>query len=244
MDSGEVPQRCQSHEAFVLTCATCRALAISDEEFDQLLDIATHGSEDMRLMVAGSPRTPDEIIFFLLEDEVPGIRDRADQQRVLRGLTSLDDVPENPGDHGGHLTTEQSAPPGWHSLPNDPLVEGYWDGAAWTGQRRSAIILTTTESLPGFAISRVMGLVVGIGHPSGPVWTSTRGRSFEAIDQALRQLQDSARALGADAVIGLTHAVYSGGNRSAFQAVGAQVMGTAVSVTPLTGMPMASPRLP
>jgi hypothetical protein len=28
-----------------------------------------------------------------------------------------------------------SSPAGWHTDPNDPRVQRYWDGSAWTGQR-------------------------------------------------------------------------------------------------------------
>lgn len=97
-------------------------------------------------------------------------------------------------------------------------------------ERESRLPLTTTETVAGHRTLRMLGLVTGVGHPSSPNMGSTGGRSRTSLEEAESDLRRNAVAMGADAVVGVRHAVYSGGNRSMSQAIGVQLLGTAVTL--------------
>jgi len=91
------------------------------------------------------------------------------------------------------------------------------------------ITLATTEAVEGHRVTMVFGLVWGIGHPSDPVMGKSETRSDYALREAQRDMQDRARAMGANAVLGIKLAAYSGGGRVG-QAIGVQLLGTAVTL--------------
>lgn len=97
--------------------------------------------------------------------------------------------------------------------------------------------MTTMEAIDGQRVTTVFGLVAGIGHPWAPVMGSTESRSDEALSDAQRDMRERARAMGANAVLGVRLAVYSGSGRVS-QAVGVQLLGTAVTLEPVSGDPI------
>lgn len=91
-------------------------------------------------------------------------------------------------------------------------------------------IMVTGDVIPGYQIANVLGLVAGIGHPSDPVLLEKSAtRSDWSMREAQKDMRERAIAMGADAVVGVRHAVYSGSGRVG-QAVGVQLLGTAVTL--------------
>ena len=91
--------------------------------------------------------------------------------------------------------------------------------------------ITTLPSLPGYRVTALLGVVSELTSASG--WTaSSKGNS--AMAAAMSGLNRTARAMGADAVIGLTATTFGahGGITSGLggDAVGVLLMGTAVRI--------------
>ncbi len=100
------------------------------------------------------------------------------------------------------------------------------------GLNRSRVV--TLSELPGHRITKVHGVVSGIGALSG--WTATeKGRG--AVDRAFPDLLAAAQQLGANAVIGLHGSPFGarGGitNMLGGDAVGVLLIGTAVTAIPI-----------
>lgn len=94
------------------------------------------------------------------------------------------------------------------------------------------LLMVSTDSLPGYTITKVLGLVSSVD--SDAVWTaSSKGQN--ALDASLAALVVQARSLNADAIIGLHMAAYGarGGVTSMVggDAVGVIVWGTAVQAS-------------
>lgn len=98
-------------------------------------------------------------------------------------------------------------------------------------RRPDDVILTTLPTVPGREIAEVLGLVDGTGHPVMAPMSTTADRGARAIDEARDELRQSAAQLRADAVVGIVMSSYSGGTRSANQAVGVNLLGTAVRLS-------------
>lgn len=137
---------------------------------------------------------------------------------------------------------EETAP-GWFPDPDDEAYERYWDGRRWLARREALLVvpgwphapmipLTTLAEVPGCRIVGFLGLVVGVGHPSMPVMTDTGQRSTRALQAAEVDLRANAMRVKAHAVVGIVMSSYSGGDRSAMQAVGVQLLGSAVLLAP------------
>ena len=95
------------------------------------------------------------------------------------------------------------------------------------------VIVTTTDSVPGFDVAVIIGLVSGVGHPGYQGMTSTTAsRGQVSLDTAYSELLQNARRMNADAVIGVALSTYVGGNRSVQSAVGVHLLGTAVTLAP------------
>lgn len=97
---------------------------------------------------------------------------------------------------------------------------------------RSRVV--TLSELPGHRITKVHGVVSGVGALSG--WTAAeKGRG--AVDRAFPDLLASAQQLGANAVIGLQGSPFGAGggitNMLGGDAVGVLLIGTAVTAIPI-----------
>ena len=94
-----------------------------------------------------------------------------------------------------------------------------------------ASMITTLQALPGFRVTALLGVVNELTSASG--WTAaSKGNS--ALSAAMEGLNRSAKAMGANAVIGLSATTFGahGGITSGFggDAVGVLLLGTAVVV--------------
>lgn len=119
-----------------------------------------------------------------------------------------------------------SAPPGATEKPEPPKAPH--EGGEATASR---LLLTTLETVPGFHVVDVKGLVVGIGHPTAQVMSlTTKGRSDSAMDAAEQSLRSNAIDAGANAVVGIRHSAYASGSSNG--SVGVQLLGTAVVLEP------------
>ena len=98
-------------------------------------------------------------------------------------------------------------------------------------RRAADVILTTLPTVPGREIAEVLCLIDGTGHPAMAPLSTTADRGSRAIDEARDELRRSAAQLRADAVVGIVMSSYSGGARSVNQAVGVNLLGTAVRLT-------------
>lgn len=98
-------------------------------------------------------------------------------------------------------------------------------------RRADDVILTTLQAVPGRAIAEVIGLVHGTGHPAMAPLSTTADRGARAIDEARDELREAASRMHADAVVGIVMSSYSGGARSVNQAVGVNLLGTAVRLS-------------
>jgi uncharacterized protein YbjQ (UPF0145 family) len=93
--------------------------------------------------------------------------------------------------------------------------------------------VTTLQELPGYRVTRVLGVVTDLSAASG-FTASMKGQS--ALTDSMRRLRSNAAAMGANAVLALTSSAFgaAGGITSAFggDAVGILLVGTAVVVEP------------
>jgi uncharacterized protein YbjQ (UPF0145 family) len=101
--------------------------------------------------------------------------------------------------------------------------------------------VVTLSDLPGHRITKVHGVVSGVGSLSG--WTAAdKGRG--AVDKAFPDLLASARRLGANAVIGLHGSPFGAGggitNMLGGDAVGVLLIGTAVTAELIVDPPEPS----
>jgi uncharacterized protein YbjQ (UPF0145 family) len=128
------------------------------------------------------------------------------------------------------------ARPSWGERPPPPYCPQCLTKARVSAEATSPdrILLTTMEAVEGQRVTMVFGLVAGIGHPWAPVMGSTESRSSEALSDAQVDMRQRAKAMGANAVLGIKLAAYSGSGRVS-QAVGVQLLGTAVTLEPLSG---------
>ena len=102
-------------------------------------------------------------------------------------------------------------------------------------RRADDVILTTLQTVPGHEIAEVLGLVDGTGHPALAPLSTTADRGARAIDEARDELRRAAAQLRADAVVRIVMSSYSGGARSVNQAVGVNLLGTAVRLAAAHG---------
>lgn len=97
------------------------------------------------------------------------------------------------------------------------------------GNPAPRLLMVSTDSLPGYRITKVLGLVTSVD--SDATWTASSKGQY-ALDAALAALVAQAKAVNADAVIGLHMAAYGarGGVTSVVggDAVGVIAWGTAV----------------
>lgn len=96
-------------------------------------------------------------------------------------------------------------------------------------------MITTLQSVPGYTINRMLGVVTVLAAASG---FTAEMKGNDALVKARAQLMGQARDRGGNAVVGLTGSTFAarGGVTSAFggDAVGIMLMGTAVIVSPDT----------
>jgi uncharacterized protein YbjQ (UPF0145 family) len=94
--------------------------------------------------------------------------------------------------------------------------------------------VTTLATLPGYLITKGLGVVTELSATSGLTATM---KGTAALDAAMTALCSTAGAMRANAIVGLTSSVFGagGGITSAFggDAVGVLLVGTAVVVEPL-----------
>lgn len=100
------------------------------------------------------------------------------------------------------------------------------------GKPAPPLLMVSTDSLPGYTITKVLGLVSSVD--SDAVWTaSSKGQN--ALDASIAALVAQAKSINADAIIGLHMAAYGarGGVTSMVggDAVGVIVWGTAVQAS-------------
>jgi uncharacterized protein YbjQ (UPF0145 family) len=97
-------------------------------------------------------------------------------------------------------------------------------------------MMNTLSEIPGFQITKVLGLVTELASASG-FTAETKGAN--ALDAALTELGRSAALVGANAVVGFQASAFGarGGITSAFggDAVGILLVGTAVVVEATSG---------
>jgi uncharacterized protein YbjQ (UPF0145 family) len=118
-----------------------------------------------------------------------------------------------------------------------PLLLGS-DAIARAAATRTALAtmqVTTLQTLPGFRITAVRDVVSVLSGSSGFTAT-TKGNDALAI--AMKGLRQAAADIGGNAIVGLTGSTFGagGGVTSVFggDAVGVLLMGTAVTVEPVT----------
>lgn len=97
------------------------------------------------------------------------------------------------------------------------------------------MIVTTTESVQGKVVDRYLGIVSGmdtylIGGILGEGLVSSAGNAYSkgTIEKAQQRMVDDARALGADAIIGLQISTASPAGASGHMYI--QMVGTAVTL--------------
>jgi uncharacterized protein YbjQ (UPF0145 family) len=98
-------------------------------------------------------------------------------------------------------------------------------------ENETELVLTTIDSVPGYRITEVIGLVTQLAGSSG-LTAGVKGR--DAKSGALRALNKSALSMGANAVVGIQFSAFGagGGLTNVFggDAVGVLVSGTAVTI--------------
>ena len=121
-----------------------------------------------------------------------------------------------------------------------------WDGRSWRRptpeefenrpEQRDPIQaerMTTLDHLPGHRVTRVLGVVSGVGSMSG--WTAT-SKGTTARERSFGSLSQAAFELDANAIIGISASVFgAGGGITSIvggDAVGVLYIGTAVVVEP------------
>lgn len=109
------------------------------------------------------------------------------------------------------------------------------DGSSYVDNPTIALAnVTTLQGIPGFRITRVLGVVTELAATSG-FTANAKGNS--ALDSGMTALRHNAKTMGANSIVGLTSSTFSagGGITSAFggDAVGVLLMGTAVIVEAL-----------
>ena len=108
--------------------------------------------------------------------------------------------------------------------------------------RLESFLVVTTDTIPGFTIEEVLGLVqdtasttIQSGDDKKGLWNTQEKRMAWAVENATARMIDKAIALGANAIVGTTVAVNeSEGGVSRWRSTGAVVMGTAVIANKMT----------
>lgn len=117
-----------------------------------------------------------------------------------------------------------------------PIQLTLTEGAEWGGVQLDRV--TTLPTLPGYLITKGLGVVTELSATSGLTATM---KGTAALDAAMEALCRTAGAMHANAIVGLTSSVFGagGGITSAFggDAVGVLLVGTAVVVEPLNPAP-------
>lgn len=94
-------------------------------------------------------------------------------------------------------------------------------------------LVTTLPTLPGYEIVTVHGIAADISAARGK---GAKAKGLDAFQEAMQGVRRSAALKGANAIVGLQVAHFSGsiGGAGFGDAVGTTLMGTAVTVRPTT----------
>ena len=121
---------------------------------------------------------------------------------------------------------DELPPAGWYDDPENSTQLRYWDGRAWTEHRRLALVFSTGETVPGYRITKILGLCAGFGNTYIKLFNSTQSRN--SFEKAKADLTRAAAQLEADAVIAVKVSMQSNENGSNL----VMLTGTAVKVEP------------
>lgn len=109
------------------------------------------------------------------------------------------------------------------------------------------LAMSTTNEIAGYRVEKNLGLIYGTcstvnkqgdkGGVKKSVWNKQDARMDYAVGEATKRMSSNARAVKANAVVGVSVAVNEseGSGVSSFRSTGAVVMGTAVLVVPIDG---------